>query len=117
MGNPHHRLSSAKYPQSKGRAELAVKTAKRIILENTACGSLDTDKVARALLQYRNTPIQSIGLSSAQVLFHRQMRDPLPNHPTHRRISILYIGYGSIHMSFELFYSLMIKAFENLFFS
>ena len=82
----HHRLSSAEYPQSNGRAELAVKTAKRIILENTVRGSLDTDKVARALLQYRNTPIQSIGLSPAQVLFHRQMRDHLPNHPTHLRL-------------------------------
>ena len=29
----------------------------------------------------------------------------------------VYIGYGSIHMSYELFYSLIIKAFDNLFFN
>ena len=81
-----HRLSSAEYPQSNGRAELAVKTAKRIILNNTIRGSLDTDKAARALLQYRNTPIQHLGLSPAQILFHRQLRDHLPNNPTHYRL-------------------------------
>ena len=82
----HHRLSSAEYPQSNGRAELVVKTAKCIILENTNRGSLNTDKAARALLQYRNTPIQSLGLSPAQILFHRQLRDHLPAHPTHLRL-------------------------------
>ena len=81
-----HRLSSAEYPQSNGRAELAVKTAKRIILNNTIRGSLDTDKAARALLQYRNTPIQHLGLSPAQILFHRQLRDHLPNNPSHYQL-------------------------------
>ena len=38
--------------------------------------------MARALLQYRNTTIQSIGLSPAQFLFHCQM----PNHPTYLRL-------------------------------
>ena len=82
-----HRLSSAEYPQSNGRAELAVKTAKRIILDNTNRGSLNTDQAARALLQYRNTPIQSIGLSPAQILFHRQLRDHIPTHATHLRLN------------------------------
>ena len=78
-----HRLSSARYPQSNGRAELAVKTSKRIILDNTMRGSLDNDSATRAILQYRNTPIQHLGLSPAQILFHRQLRDHMPNRPHH----------------------------------
>ena len=78
-----HRLSSVGYAQSNGRAELAVKTAKRIVLDNVATnGSLNTDKTARAILQYRNTPIQGLGLSPAQLLLHRQLRDCIPAHPS-----------------------------------
>ena len=77
-----HRISSAYYPQSNGRAEVAVKSAKRIILNNTSAdGSLDNDNAARALLQYRNTPIKEVGLSPAQMLLHRQLRDHLPSSP------------------------------------
>ena len=44
-----HRLSSAEYPQSNGRAEVSVKTAKRIIFDNVSPnGSLHNDKVAKA---------------------------------------------------------------------
>ena len=78
-----HLVSSANYPQSNGRAELAVKTAKRIIMNNTGPGgTLDCDKTSRALLQYRNTPIKYLGLSPAQLLFHRHLRDSLPTVPT-----------------------------------
>ena len=77
-----HRLSSAGYPQSNGRAELAVKSAKRIIQENTVNGTLDNDKTTQAILQYRNTPLLHIGLSPAQILLHRQLRDHVPNHPS-----------------------------------
>lgn len=77
-----HIVSSAHYPQSNGRAELGVKTAKRIITENVSdSGSLNTDAASRALLQYRNTPIQSLGLSPAQILYHRNLRDSVPTHP------------------------------------
>ena len=66
-----HRLSSVVYPQSSGWADLAVKTAKRIVKGNIGPqGSLDNDNVARAILQYRNTPIQSISLLPAQLLLH-----------------------------------------------
>lgn len=76
----HHRVSSAYYAQSNGRAELAVKSGKRILLDNVGPhGSIDTDKVARALLQYRNTPIQDIGLSPAQLLYGRTLRDWIPS--------------------------------------
>lgn len=78
----HHRLSSVDYPQSNGRAELGVKSAKRIILGNTnPDGSLDNNKAAQAILQYRNTPIPEIGLSPAQILLHRQLRDGVPTNP------------------------------------
>ena len=75
-----HRVSSARYPQSNGRAELSVKTAKRLIYDNTKHGSLDTDSFVRALLQHRNTPLQEIGHSPAEPLHGRPLRDHLP-HP------------------------------------
>jgi len=75
------------YPQSNGRAEVAVKTAKRIIRETTSTGgSLQNDKAAFAILQYRNTPLHDINLSPAQILFHRQLRDAIPNHPHHYQL-------------------------------
>ena len=75
----HHRLSSVNYPQSNGRAELGVKTAKRILLDNAnPDGSLDNDRVLRAILQNRNTPIPELGLSPAQILLHKQLRDSIP---------------------------------------
>ena len=69
------------YPQSNGRAEVGVKTAKRILLDNlNKDGSLDNDKVVAALLQYKNTPLPDIELSPAQILFHRELRDSVPSH-------------------------------------
>ena len=74
------RLSSAHFPQSNGRAELAVKSAKRILADNTDnFGNLDYDAVAVAFLTHRNTPVQDVGLSPAQMLFGRPIKDFLPN--------------------------------------
>ena len=42
-------------------------------------GSLDNDRVTRAILQYCNTLFQGIGLSSAQLLFYHQLYDFLHN--------------------------------------
>ena len=43
-----HRLSSAHYPQSNGRAEVAVKSAKRLLRNNcTPTGHLNTDAYIR----------------------------------------------------------------------
>ena len=76
------RISSVAYPQSNGRAELAVKAAKKLIRDCTGHqGSLDNDMAALAILQYRNTPIQGIELSPAQLLLHRSLRDYIPLHP------------------------------------
>ena len=74
------RKSSAYYAQSNGRAELAVKVAKRILSGNSDVnGNIDNDRVSRALLQYRNTPIEGIELSPAQVLYGRVLKDHMPS--------------------------------------
>ena len=73
-----HRLSSAYHPSSNGRAEVAVKTAKRLLTDNVSSnGSLDNDAVVRAFLTYHNTPIPGCKLSPAQVLQGRVLRDTL----------------------------------------
>ncbi len=78
-GVSHCRLSSSYYPQSNGRAEAAVKTAKRITKGNTGYkGNLDTNAVSKALMQYRNTPIKGAGASPAQLMLGRNIRDSIP---------------------------------------
>ena len=78
-----HRLSLAYYPQSNGRAELAVKSAKRMLLDNAdSNGSIDNDKVACAVLQYHNTPLPDYPMSPAQLLFGRPLADFLPANPS-----------------------------------
>ena len=77
-----HRISSAYNPHSNLRAESAVKSMKRLIAHNTgARGTLNTDDMMLALLQYRNTPDRDTGLSPAQVLFSRKLRDAIPVSP------------------------------------
>ena len=74
-----HRLSSSYFPQSNGRAELAVKATKRLLEDNIGPnGDLNTDKVVCALLQHRNTPDRDCSLSPAEILFGRPLRDGMP---------------------------------------
>ena len=74
-----HRVSSVAYPHSNQRAELAVKSMKRLIRENTSQdGSLNNDKFLRAVISYRNTPDRDTERSPAQVIFGRNLRDFLP---------------------------------------
>jgi hypothetical protein len=71
-----HRLSSAYFPQSNGRAEVAVKQAKRTLMTNMGPnGSLNSDKLLKAMLAIRNTPDTDSEMSPAQVLFGRPLRD------------------------------------------
>ncbi len=74
-----HRLSSAYFPQSNGRAEVAIKMTKRLLEENMGPnGNLNTDKFVCALLQQRNTPDRDCQRSPAEVLFGRRLRDAMP---------------------------------------
>ena len=74
-----HRLSSVSFAQSNGRAELAVKTAKRLLMDNIKSnGELDTDRMVRAMLTYRNTPDPGCKLSPAEILLGRKLKDTLP---------------------------------------
>ena len=86
-----HRLSSAYHPQSNGRAEVAVKAMKRLLVDNVdKSGNINTDAVMRGMLQLRNTPERDSGLSPAQVLLGRSLRDSLPAPPLFaNRVSVL----------------------------
>ena len=71
-----HRVSSAYFPQSNGRAEVAVKTAKRLLSSNIGpTGDLDHDQFLRAMLQLRNTPDPDCNISPAQIVFGRPLPD------------------------------------------
>ena len=74
-----HRVSSSYFPHSNCRAELAVKTGKRILKDNIGPdGSIDNNKFMRAIMQFRNTPMQDCRRSPAQIVYGRQLRDFLP---------------------------------------
>ena len=58
-----HRIFSTYFPHSNTRAELGVKAMKRLMWNNSGPrGDLDNDAFARALLMYRNTPMQGVGV-------------------------------------------------------
>ena len=70
------------HPHSNCRAELGIKSAQRLLRENTGHdGSLVRDTFFRALLQHRNTPDPDTGVSPAQVLFGRPIKDFIPFQP------------------------------------
>ena len=76
-----HLTSSPRYPQSNGHAEASVKAMKALVIKcwNQQTQSVDRDKWAHGLLQWRNTP-RSAGLSPAQMVFGHPSRDALPVH-------------------------------------
>ena len=73
------RKPSAYYPKSNGRAEAGIKSSKRVMKGNTGPkGSLHTDNIAKALFQYRNTPLRGVNKSPAELALGRELRDTLP---------------------------------------
>ena len=73
-----HRLTSAHFPQSNGRVEVAVKTAKRLLMSNKGpSGSLNHDRILQVMLQLWNTPDQDCSLSPAEIVFGHPLRDTL----------------------------------------
>ena len=78
----HHRVSSVAHPHSNCRAELGVKTVKRMLVGSTGPGgSLNTDAFQRAMLAYRNTPDPVSRVSPAEIIFGRRIRDFIPAPP------------------------------------
>ena len=70
-----HRMSSAYFPQSNGRAEVAAKKAKRMLMDNVGpTRSLNNDGLC-ALLKAHNTPDPDCNISPAHVVFGRPIRD------------------------------------------
>ena len=69
--------SSPGFSQSNGQAETSVKSAKKLIKK---CAQAKTCPY-KALLELRNTPMQVINLSPAQILMQRRTRSIMPSTP------------------------------------
>ena len=69
-----HRISSPRHSHSNGKAESAVKEAKKILLKCKKAGS----DAFLALLDHRNTSPAGIQISPAQRLLNRRTRSLLP---------------------------------------
>ena len=75
-----HRISSVGFPHSNQKAERSVGAAKRLLRDAVRpSGDINTATLVRGLLQLRNTPDQDTGLSPAQLLLGRDLRDFLPS--------------------------------------
>ncbi|XP_066932512.1 uncharacterized protein [Clytia hemisphaerica] len=78
-GGIRQRISSTAFPHSNSRAEIGVKTVKRMIVGNTdASGNLDTDAFQKAMLIYRNTPQPDTQISPAICTVGHPIRSPVP---------------------------------------
>lgn len=72
-----HTTSSLRYPQSNGLEEQTVQNVKDILAKSME----DKSDPNLALVHLRNTPIEGIGMSSAQMLIERRTRTLLPTTP------------------------------------
>ena len=78
MGCYSYPLLSLFFPQSNGRAEVAVRITKRLLEDHVGPDvCIDSDSLVVALLQLRNTPDRESNLSAAEVLFGRQLSDAM----------------------------------------
>ena len=66
----HHVTSSPGYPQSNGQSERTVQTVKSMLEK--------ADDPYKALLLYRNTPLEDVNLSPSQMLMGRRLRTQIP---------------------------------------
>ena len=72
----HHSRTTVAYLNSNCRAEIAVNTVKRLIIDNTGpTGELDKNAFQRPMLQNRNTPDRDTKLSPAMCVFGHPIRD------------------------------------------
>lgn len=69
-----HKTSSPHYPRSNGQAERCIQTVKNLLKK--AEESNGDPNIA--LLEYRNSPIDGVDLSPAQLLMNRTLRSKLP---------------------------------------
>ncbi|XP_062509074.1 uncharacterized protein K02A2.6-like [Corticium candelabrum] len=74
-----HTTSSPRYPQGNGLAESTVQTVKDILKKAV----LTREDPHLALLAYRTTSHSSTGISPAQLLMGRRLRNTLPSAPGH----------------------------------
>ena len=74
-----HRISSVAFPHGNQKAEKSVGAAKRLIRDTVkVTGEFDEVKLIKGLLQLRNTPDRDTGLSPAELLLGRKLRDFIP---------------------------------------
>ena len=66
----HHVTSSPGYPQSNGQSERTVQTVKSMLEK--------ADDPYKALLSFRNTPLEDVNLSPSQMLMGRCLRTQIP---------------------------------------
>ena len=72
----YHRISSVASPHRNARAELVVKTVKRMLRGNVyRTGELNKAKFFRALLQLRYTPDRHTRMLPALASYGRELRD------------------------------------------
>lgn len=75
-----HIASSPYYPKSNGVAENAVKQMKKLVhcVWNSENGKTREEEWMKAILSYCNTPKRPHGMSPAQLLYGRELRDLTP---------------------------------------
>ena len=78
-----HITSSPTCPQSNGKAESAVKSMKKIIRGSWTGYQLDQNKLARSLLQYRNTPSRRDGTYQHKSYMDSRFRTPYQHTASH----------------------------------